>query len=938
MMTQPQTNMHDIRRTLALIYAPHRLYEVRILTTGYTGTVSGYFDSENFDTTADTIAPWSGKAPVYATLNPCASSLLARSANRLTERAKYTTSDADIMQHRWLPIDFDPVRPAGISSTDAEHDAALQRAQACRDWLCGNWGWPAPVYADSGNGAHVLSRIDLPNDKASRALIKRCLEAVALYFNDDMVTVDLTTSNAARIWKVYGTLACKGDNLPERPHRLARLLDVPDPLIVVTREQLEALAALVPEPPKATSRSSYDKREAFNLETWIAAHGVPVVSHRPWNNSGYRWVINPCPWNNAHTNGSAFIVQLANGAIAAGCHHNGCAENDWHALRDLYEPGWRAYRDNPPQLRMSSTHTGRHPQPDEQAPDTPEDDHALNTFFASAPWPEIAPQAFHGLAGEIVRTIEPYTEADPVAILLQFLTMVGNLVGRTPYFPAEADWHYLNLFVCLVGETSKGRKGVSAGYPKRLLETVDDVWAKNRIMSGLSSGEGLIWYVRDPSYKQGKDGAEECTDEGEQDKRLLVLEPEFARVLRVLARDGNTLSAVMRHAWDDGTLQTMVSGRRVAPVRATGAHVSIIGHITVDELRRNLTETETSNGFANRFLWCCVRRSKLLPEGGMYPQEALTPLAHQLKTAVIAARKTGRMQRDDLARARWAAIYEELSEGKPGLVGHVTARAEAQVLRLSCLYALLDQSPIVQVSHLHAALALWKYAEASAAYSFGDALGDALPDEILHMLRAVAPEGMTRTDIYNAFGRNKKSTTIQQALAGLWRHQLVTYTKEATEGRPIERWYARLSSSVSTQKTQLTQKGETPPHDTQGQLPLNAFNTFNAYTQGENGTQEVSATPCAHGRTQEQEEQSVCLDCGTALPAPAFTDLTASVIWCDDCQQAQLARPQDEIYYCAVCGAEVGTKTTTAPTASMNASSDTGACSADDDEVIEWTG
>jgi hypothetical protein len=252
------------------------------------------------------------------------------------------------MQRRWLPIDFDPALPAGISSTDAEHDAALQRAQACRDWLCGNWGWPAPVYADSGNGAHVLSRIDLPNDEASRALIKRCLEAVALYFNDDRVTVDLTTGNAARIWKVYGTLACKGDNLPERPHRLARLLDVPDPLAVVTREQLEALAALVPEPPKATSRSSYDTREAFNLEAWIAAHGVPVVSHRPWNNSGYRWVINPCPWNNAHTNGSAFIVQLANGAIAAGCHHNGCVGNDWHALRDLYEPGWRAYRDHPP--------------------------------------------------------------------------------------------------------------------------------------------------------------------------------------------------------------------------------------------------------------------------------------------------------------------------------------------------------------------------------------------------------------------------------------------------------------------------------------------------------------------------------------------------------------------------------------------------------------
>jgi hypothetical protein len=495
--------------------------------------------------------------------------------------------------------------------------------------------------------------------------------------------------------------------------------------------------------------------------------------------------------------------------------------------------------------------------------------------------------------------------------------MVGNLVGRTPYFPAEADWHYLNLFGCLVGETSKGRKGVSVGYPKRLLETVDAVWAQSRIMSGLSSGEGLIWYVRDPSYKQGKDGEEECTDEGEQDKRLLVLEPEFARVLRVLARDGNTLSAVMRHAWDDGNLQTMVSGRRIAPVRATGAHVSIIGHITVDELRRNLTETETSNGFANRFLWCCVRRSKLLPEGGLYPQEALTPLVDQLKTAVIAARKTGRMQRDDVARARWAAIYEALSEGKPGLVGHVTARAEAQVLRLSCLYALLDQSPIVQVAHLHAALALWKYAEASAVYIFGDALGDALADEILQMLRAVAPDGLTRTDIYNAFGRNKKSTTIQQALAGLWRHQLVTYTTEATAGRPSERWYARLSSA-STHKTYLTQKGAPPTRDTQEPTPLHAFNAFNACMQGEHGTQEISASPCAHGQTQEHEGQLVCLDCGTILPVPACADLTASALWCGTCKGSVTCRTLTqldgtEVYLCNACDTEVGRKHTTAP-------------------------
>jgi hypothetical protein len=919
-----------IQQTATTLFRPGTVAELRILNTPRHGTVSGYFDS--LQPFVEAARSWSGKAPaVYATLNPCNPALLARAANHLKDRVKTTTSDSDIVQRCWFPLDFDPVRPADISSTEAEHDAALQRAEACTIWLRSR-GWATPIAADSGNGGHRLYAIDLPNDEASRVLLQRCLEALALYFSDSAVALDLTVFNAARIWKVYGTLACKGDNLPERPHRLARLLDVPTPLEGVSRAQLEALAALVPEPPKAVPRSGHSSGGPFDLEQWIADYGLPVVSRGTWGTGGSKWILNPCPWNSAHTNKSAFIVQFPHGAVAAGCHHNGCSGHDWQALRDLYEPDWRAYRDNPPQMRTSSVRGGRDQQPEAQPAATPEEDNALNAFITSAPWPELSDGALHGLAGKIVRTIEPYTEADPVAVLLQLLTMVGNLVGRTPSFPAEADRHYLNLFVCLVGETSKGRKGVSAGYPKRLLETVDAGWAQSRIMSGLSSGEGLIWYVRDPSYKQGKDGEEECIDAGEPDKRLLVLEPEFARVLRVLARDGNTLSAVIRHAWDDGTLQTMVSGRRIAPVRAAGAHVSIIGHITVDELRRNLTETETSNGFANRFLWWCVRRSKLLPEGGLYPHEALAPFTPQLKAVVIAARKTGRMQRDEAARQRWAAIYEALSEGKPGLVGHVTARAEAQVLRLSCLYALLDQSPIVQVPHLEAALALWQYADASAAYIFGDALGDALADELLQMLRAAAPNGLTRTDLYNAFGRNKRSTLIQQALVGLLRHQLVTYTTETTVGRPIERWYARLASSGSTQKTHLTQKGGAGTQQT----PLNAFNAFNAYTRGEHGTQEVSASPCAYGRTQEHAGQSVCLDCGTVLHAPACADLTASVLWCNTCRQAQPVRLQDETYHCTVCGAEVGTKATTAPTASMHTSSDTGAFSADD-EVIEWT-
>src|SRR5262245_58101855 len=171
---------------------------------------------------------------------------------------------------------------------------------------------------------------------------------------------------------------------------------------------------------------------------------------------------------------------------------------------------------------------------------------------------------------------------------------------------------------------------------------------------------------------------------------------------------GNTLSGIIREAWDSGDLSTLTKN---SPVRATGAHVSIIGHITEEELRRSLTETERANGFANRFLWLRVRRSNVLPEGDAPPGSALKPLADELRRLLANAHMLGEMRRDDQARAIWAEVYPSLSEGQPGLAGAIISRAEAQVLRLSALYAAFDGSPIIHAPHLLAGLALWEYAE-----------------------------------------------------------------------------------------------------------------------------------------------------------------------------------------------------------------------------------
>ena len=231
---------------MGALFDSGQVVELRCLGTKR-GTVSGYFDDLTKLWAAAKSLDGTGVG-VYATLNPVNPALLARAENRPVSYAKSTTSDTDILCRRWLPIDLDPVRPAGISSTDTEHEAALVRAGEIRTWLA-EQGWPEPILADSGNGAHLLYRIDLPNDAESTKLVGDCLQAIALRFSDAVVDVDVTTKNPARIWKLYGTTACKWDSTPDRPHRKAQILETPDPLEVVPAELLVQLAGSLPEKP-----------------------------------------------------------------------------------------------------------------------------------------------------------------------------------------------------------------------------------------------------------------------------------------------------------------------------------------------------------------------------------------------------------------------------------------------------------------------------------------------------------------------------------------------------------------------------------------------------------------------------------------------------------------------------------------------------------------
>lgn len=399
-------------------------------------------------------------------------------------------------------------------------------------------------------------------------------------------------------------------------------------------------------------------------------------------------------------------------------------------------------------------------------------------------WPSPPqPAAFSGLAGEITRAIEPHTESDPVAILVQLLVAFGSVIGRGAHYAVEATRHHGNEFVVLVGPSAKARKGSSWDHVERIFAETDPLWVEKRMVSGLSSGEGLIWNVRDTAAGDGVHSPEDA------DRRLMVLEAEFASVLKITARDGSTLSPVVRNAWDGKTLQTLTKN---SPARASGAHVSIVGHITADELVRLLTGTEAANGFLNRFMLFAVRRSKLLPEGGSIDQVDWTPMLSHLSTAIEASRQAGRLGFDETARRRWWDLYPVLTEPGSGLVGAVTARAEAHVVRLALLYSLLDGADRIGLAHLDAAVALWEYSARSARWIFGDSLGDPLADEICRALLE-DPAGLTRSAIRDLFSRNRSSKDIGHALQRLVAAGRVSVERRHERGRPAEIWTAHRS-------------------------------------------------------------------------------------------------------------------------------------------------
>ncbi len=408
----------------------------------------------------------------------------------------------------------------------------------------------------------------------------------------------------------------------------------------------------------------------------------------------------------------------------------------------------------------------------------------------------LQPEAYHGLLGRIVRTIEPESEADGAGILLSLLVAFGNAVGSKPRFQVGAETHGTNLFLCLVGDTASG-KGQAWSIARWLMLYTDAEWVERCIAYGLSSGEGLVDRLRDdepePEAESGK--VPSVCNLGVKDKRLLALETEFAKPIAAMRREGNTLSPLLRAAWDGGTLEVLTRGK--SKLRASSPHVSIVAHITPDELEQFLSKgTEVVNGFVNRFLWCCVKRQRLLPDGGSI--HVLEQFTKPLAQAIAGAKKIEIINRSAEASTLWREVYPALTECKPGAFGKAVERARPQVMRLALLYALVDCSSRIEVCHLNAALAVWCYCAASARRVF-EAFGvnktvtspptpEPLPVRLMNAI--IASPGIMRSDILRDF-RLHKAEEIGEILRRLKEHGLASCREQQSEGggRPAECWY-----------------------------------------------------------------------------------------------------------------------------------------------------
>lgn len=327
-------NELELRKAIQCLKPNNQLFEIRII--GQQKPISGYFkDVDTLVKAFDTIDI--RNTNVYITLNQVNEACFSRMQSEKFLKGKNATTDTEIDGYKFLFIDMDPQRPTGISSSNDEYLAACEKAKKVCAYM-ENLGFEKPIKAISGNGAHLLYKINLKNTEENQRLVEKCLKALALLFNDEIVQIDTANFNPSRICKLYGTMAQKGANTKERPHRMSRIIDCPDNLKITDKMYLEKLASEFPEQEKPTPNryNNYNPAE-FDVEEWLNNYGIGYKEDS-WRDGCRKLILNHCPFNHQHKAPDSMILIQSSGAIGFKCLHNSCQGKTWQDVRLIYEP------------------------------------------------------------------------------------------------------------------------------------------------------------------------------------------------------------------------------------------------------------------------------------------------------------------------------------------------------------------------------------------------------------------------------------------------------------------------------------------------------------------------------------------------------------------------------------------------------------------------
>jgi hypothetical protein len=552
----PSPDTDAILAALHTLFTADDVIELRAFPKGRKRTDAGYFDGQHWPQLAEHAARLSASgAAVYVTLNPVDPQLLSRYSNRIEGFAQATTTDKQVTRRRWLLVDIDPVRPSGTSATDAQLAAAKAKARQVYGYLNG-LGWPAPLVAESGNGMHLLYGVDLPNDDEATALVKAVLIALGERFDDAQTKVDRAVFNAARICKLYGTLANKGDDTPMAPWRLSKLLQSPA-RAVVTPEQLQSLIPAAT--PVTTAAPPMRQSDGFNLEDFLTRHGLAYTADR--HDGSERFKLAACPFNAEHGNGEAAIFRKASGALGFKCQHDSCSAKAWRDVRDLL--------DGPRPTRPQGEDTARHGEtfPPLEDPDD------------SGAWPDPQPliaqldpedyplDALPAIIRHAVMEVSGFVKAPVPLIATSALAALSLAIqAHVDVERAEKLDGPTGLFLLAVADSGE-RKSTCDGFFTRAIrdyEAAQQEAAKPLIQDFKSAHDA--WEAQRSGLKEkikslSKEG-KSCASQVQELHNLDADEPKPPRVPRLIYGDATpeALAYSLAHCWPSGGVVSSEAG------------------------------------------------------------------------------------------------------------------------------------------------------------------------------------------------------------------------------------------------------------------------------------------------------------------------------------------------------------------------------------------